>query len=157
MMLKDILFDGMTIMSGGWSLRITENLILAIKKSGVSNLSVISNNAGTEGYGLGLLLETKQIKKAISSYVGENKLFEKQYLSGEIELEFNPRGTLAKELGLEVQEFLLFLLQLVWVRWFQKIKKQRFLIIESILWKQDLLQIYQCKGVERRQSRKFNL
>ncbi len=97
--LKDILFDGMTIMSGGFGLcGLPENLILAIKKSGVSNLSVISNNAGTEGYGLGLLLETKQIKKAISSYVGENKLFEKQYLSGEIELEFNPQGTLAERI-----------------------------------------------------------
>ena len=86
-------------MSGGFGLcGLPENLILAIKKSGVSNLSVISNNAGTEGYGLGLLLETKQIKKAISSYVGENKLFEKQYLSGEIELEFNPQGTLAERI-----------------------------------------------------------
>ncbi len=97
--LKDVLFDGMTIMSGGFGLcGLPENLILAIKKSGVSNLSVISNNAGTEGYGLGLLLETKQIKRAISSYVGENKLFEQQYLSGEIELEFNPQGTLAERI-----------------------------------------------------------
>ena len=97
--LKDILFDGMTIMSGGFGLcGLPENLILAIKESGVSNLRVISNNAGTEGYGLGLLLETRQIKKAISSYVGENKLFEKQYLSGEIELEFNPQGTLAERI-----------------------------------------------------------
>ena len=97
--LKDILFDGMTIMSGGFGLcGLPENLILAIKKSGVSNLQVISNNAGTEGYGLGMLLETGQIKKAISSYVGENKLFEKQYLSGEIELEFNPQGTLAERI-----------------------------------------------------------
>ena len=97
--LKGILFDGMTIMSGGFGLcGLPENLIQAIKESGVSNLRVISNNAGTEGYGLGLLLETKQIKKAISSYVGENKLFEKQYLSGEIELEFNPQGTLAERI-----------------------------------------------------------
>ena len=97
--LKGILFDGMTIMSGGFGLcGLPENLILAIRNSGVSNLSVISNNAGTEGYGLGLLLESKQIKKAISSYVGENKLFEKQYLSGEIELEFNPQGTLAERI-----------------------------------------------------------
>ena len=97
--LKDILFDGMTIMSGGFGLcGLPENLIVAIKKSGVSNLTVISNNAGTEGYGLGLLLETRQIKKAISSYVGENKLFEKQYLSGEIELEFNPQGTLSERI-----------------------------------------------------------
>ena len=97
--LKGILFGGMTIMSGGFGLcGLPENLIQAIKESGVSNLRVISNNAGTEGYGLGLLLETRQIKKAISSYVGENKLFEKQYLSGEIELEFNPQGTLAERI-----------------------------------------------------------
>ena len=84
-------------MSGGFGLcGLPENLILALRDSGVRNLTVISNNAGTEGQGLGLLLETKQIKKAISSYVGENKLFEKQYLSGEIELEFNPQGTLAE-------------------------------------------------------------
>ena len=95
--LEGILFDGMTVMSGGFGLcGLPENLILALRDSGVRNLTVISNNAGTEGQGLGLLLETKQIKKAISSYVGENKLFEKQYLSGEIELEFNPQGTLAE-------------------------------------------------------------
>ena len=97
--LEGLLFDGMTIMSGGFGLcGLPENLIIALKKSGVSNLKVISNNAGTEGHGLGLLLETGQIKKAISSYVGENKLFEKQYLSGEIELEFNPQGTLAERI-----------------------------------------------------------
>ena len=97
--LEGVLFDGMTIMSGGFGLcGLPENLIIAIKNSGVSNLKVISNNAGTEGYGLGLLLETRQIKKAISSYVGENKLFEKQFLSGEIDLEFNPQGTLAERI-----------------------------------------------------------
>ncbi len=95
--LDGILFDGMVIMSGGFGLcGLPENLILALRDSGVKDLTVISNNAGTEGQGLGLLLETKQIKKAISSYVGENKLFEQQYLSGEIELEFNPQGTLAE-------------------------------------------------------------
>ena len=83
--LEGILFDGMIVMSGGFGLcGLPENLILALRDSGVGNLTVISNNAGTEGQGLGLLLETKQIKKAISSYVGENKLFEKQYLSGEV-------------------------------------------------------------------------
>ena len=97
--LEGILFDGMIVMSGGFGLcGLPENLILALRDSGVRNLTVISNNAGTEGQGLGLLLETKQIKKAISSYVGENKLFEKQYLSGEIELEFNPQGTLAERI-----------------------------------------------------------
>ena len=97
--LADLLFDGMTIMSGGFGLcGLPENLILALKESGVKNITAISNNAGTDGHGLGLLLETKQISKAISSYVGENKLFTKQYLSGEIELEFNPQGTLAERI-----------------------------------------------------------
>ena len=97
--LNGLLFDGMTIMSGGFGLcGLPENLILYLKDSGVKNLTVISNNAGTEKHGLGLLLETKQIKKAISSYVGENKLFEKQYLSGEITLEFTPQGTLAERI-----------------------------------------------------------
>jgi 3-oxoacid CoA-transferase subunit A len=89
----------MTIMSGGFGLcGLPENLIIALKESKVKNLTVISNNAGTEGHGLGLLLETKQISRAVSSYVGENKLFEQQYLTGEIELEFNPQGTLAERI-----------------------------------------------------------
>ena len=97
--LKDVVFDGMTIMSGGFGLcGLPENLIIALKESKVKNLTVISNNAGTEGHGLGLLLETKQISRAVSSYVGENKLFEQQYLRGEIELEFNPQGTLAERI-----------------------------------------------------------
>ncbi len=97
--LEGLLFDGMTIMSGGFGLcGLPENLINAIKDSAVKHLTVISNNAGTEKYGLGMLLETRQIDRAISSYVGENKLFEKQYLSGEIELEFNPQGTLAERI-----------------------------------------------------------
>ena len=97
--LKGFLFDGMTIMSGGFGLcGLPENLILSLKESGVKNLTVISNNAGTEGHGLGLLLETNQISKAISSYVGENKLFEKQYLNKDIDLEFNPQGTLAERI-----------------------------------------------------------
>ncbi len=97
--LKDIVFDGMTIMSGGFGVcGIPENLILALKGTGVKNITAISNNAGTDQYGLGLLLETKQISKAISSYVGENKLFAKQYLSGDIELEFTPQGTLAERI-----------------------------------------------------------
>ena len=97
--LEGLLFDGMTIMSGGFGLcGLPENLILSLRDSGIKNLTVISNNAGTEGQGLGLLLETKQIIKAISSYVGENKLFESQYLSGDIELEFTPQGTLAERI-----------------------------------------------------------
>jgi 3-oxoacid CoA-transferase subunit A len=95
--LDGILFDGMTIMSGGFGLcGIAENLIAALRDSGVKDLTFISNNAGVDDFGLGLLLKTRQIKKMISSYVGENKEFERQYLSGELELEFNPQGTLAE-------------------------------------------------------------
>jgi 3-oxoacid CoA-transferase subunit A len=95
--LEGKLFDGMTIMAGGFGLcGIPENSIAEIKRSGVNNLTVISNNAGVDGFGLGVLLNTKQVKKMISSYVGENKEFERQYLSGELELEFNPQGTLAE-------------------------------------------------------------
>lgn len=97
--LKGLLKDGMVIMSGGFGLcGIPENLIDAIKDSGVKNLTVISNNAGVDGCGLGKLLETRQIKKMISSYVGENKLFAEQFLSGALELEFNPQGTLAERI-----------------------------------------------------------
>ena len=97
--LQGVLFDGMTIMSGGFGLcGIPENLILTLRDSGVKNLTVISNNAGIDDFGLGLLLQTRQIKKMISSYVGENATFEKQYLSGELELEFNPQGTLAERI-----------------------------------------------------------
>ena len=97
--LAGLLKDGMTIMSGGFGLcGIPESLILAIRESGVKNLTVISNNAGVDGIGLGILLETKQIKKMISSYVGENKLFAQQFLGGELELEFNPQGTLAERI-----------------------------------------------------------
>ncbi len=95
--LEGKLFDGMTIMAGGFGLcGIPENSIAEIRRSGVKNLTVISNNAGVDGFGLGVLLNTKQVKKMISSYVGENKEFERQYLSGELELEFNPQGTLAE-------------------------------------------------------------
>jgi 3-oxoacid CoA-transferase subunit A len=91
--------DGMTIMAGGFGLcGIPETLILAIRESGAKDLTFISNNAGVDGAGLGLLLETRQIRKMISSYVGENKLFAQQYLSGELELEFNPQGTLAERI-----------------------------------------------------------
>src|SRR5579871_6307773 len=97
--LDGVLFDGMTIMAGGFGLcGIPEFLIAAIKKSGVKNLTVVSNNAGVDGIGLSRLLETRQIKKMISSYVGENKLFAQQYLAGELELEFNPQGTLAERI-----------------------------------------------------------
>ncbi len=97
--LEGLLFDGMTVMSGGFGLcGIPENLILALRDSGTKNLTVVSNNAGIDDFGLGLLLQTRQIKKMVSSYVGENDTFEKQYLSGELELEFNPQGTLAERI-----------------------------------------------------------
>lgn len=97
--LDGLLFDGMTIMSGGFGLcGIPEKLILALRDSGVQNITVISNNCGVDDFGLGILLQTKQIKKMVSSYVGENAEFERQFLSGELELEFNPQGTLAERI-----------------------------------------------------------
>ncbi len=97
--LSGLLRDGMTIMSGGFGLvGNPESLIPEIKASGVKALTVISNNAGADGFGLWQLLETRQIRKMVSSYVGENKLFEQQYLAGELELEFNPQGTLAERI-----------------------------------------------------------
>ncbi|HRD26741.1 MAG TPA: CoA transferase subunit A [Caulobacter sp.] len=97
--LSGLLFDGMTIMAGGFGLcGIPENLIAAIRESGVKDLTVVSNNCGVDGFGLGILLENRQIRKMISSYVGENKLFEQLYLSGDLELEFNPQGTLAERI-----------------------------------------------------------
>jgi len=97
--LDGLLFDGMTIAAGGFGLcGIPETLIGAIRVSGVRNLTIISNNAGVDDFGLGLLLRTRQVRKMISSYVGENKEFERQYLSGELQLEFNPQGTLAERL-----------------------------------------------------------
>jgi 3-oxoacid CoA-transferase subunit A len=97
--LAGLLKDGMTLMSGGFGLcGIPQVLIEAIRDLKVKDLTVISNNAGVDGAGLGILLESRQIKKMISSYVGENKLFEKLYLSGELELEFNPQGTLAERI-----------------------------------------------------------
>jgi 3-oxoacid CoA-transferase subunit A len=97
--LAGLLKDGMMIMAGGFGLcGIPESLIEAIRESGVKNLTVVSNNAGIDGVGLGLLLDTKQIRKMISSYVGENKTFAQQYLAGELEIEFNPQGTLAERI-----------------------------------------------------------
>ena len=97
--LDGLLRDGMTIMSGGFGLvGNPESLIPEIKESGVKDLTVISNNAGADGFGLWQLLQTRQIRKMISSYIGENKLFEQQYLAGELELELNPQGTLAERI-----------------------------------------------------------
>jgi 3-oxoacid CoA-transferase subunit A len=97
--LADIAKDGQTIAVGGFGLcGIPEALLAALRDSGVTGLTAISNNAGVDGFGLGMLLNTRQIKKMISSYVGENKEFERQYLAGELELEFTPQGTLAEKL-----------------------------------------------------------
>jgi 3-oxoacid CoA-transferase subunit A len=97
--LQGVVKDGQLLAVGGFGLcGIPEALIGALRDSGVKNLTVISNNAGVDGFGLGLLLETRQIKRMISSYVGENKEFERQYLAGELELEFTPQGTLAEKL-----------------------------------------------------------
>ncbi len=97
--LEGLLFDGMTIMAGGFGLcGIPEKLIRALHDSGVREITVISNNCGVDDFGLGILLQTRQIKKMVSSYVGENETFERQYLSGELELEFNPQGTLAERI-----------------------------------------------------------
>ncbi|MDR6145823.1 3-oxoacid CoA-transferase subunit A [Sphingomonas sp. SORGH_AS870] len=97
--LAGLLFDGMTIMSGGFGLSGNpESLIPEVRASGVTGLTVISNNAGADGFGLWMLLESRQVAKMISSYVGENKLFEQQYLSGDLALELNPQGTLAERI-----------------------------------------------------------
>jgi 3-oxoacid CoA-transferase subunit A len=97
--LDGLLFDGMSIAAGGFGLcGIPENLIAAIRDSGVKRLTIASNNAGVDDFGLGLLLQGKQVAKMISSYVGENDLFMQQYLSGELEIEFNPQGTLAERM-----------------------------------------------------------
>src|SRR6202020_1316908 len=94
----------MTLMCGGFGVcGIPENLIAALHASGVRNLTVVSNNAGLDGVGLGLLLQARQIRKMISSYVGENKEFERQYLAGEVEIEFNPQGTMAERIGAGTQ------------------------------------------------------
>src|SRR5215217_1049711 len=97
--LAGLLRDGMTIMAGGFGLcGIPETLIEAVRDAGVTNLTVISNNAGIDGVGLGVLLDTRQIRKMISSYVGENKTFATQFLAGQLEIEFNPQGTLAERI-----------------------------------------------------------
>jgi 3-oxoacid CoA-transferase subunit A len=97
--LRGLLVDGMTLAAGGFGLcGIPETLIDEIKLSGVKDLTVISNNAGVDDFGLGILLQSRQVRKMISSYVGENREFERQYLSGELELEFNPQGTLAERM-----------------------------------------------------------
>ena len=97
--IQELIFDGMRIAAGGFGLcGIPEELIHALRLSGVKNLTIASNNAGVDDFGIGLLLQTKQVKKMISSYVGENSEFMRQYLSGELELEFTPQGTLAERM-----------------------------------------------------------
>ena len=97
--LAGLLHDNMTIAAGGFGLcGIPENLIVALRDSGVKGLTIVGNNAGVDGFGMGILLTTRQVKKVMASYVGENKEFERQYLAGELELEFNPQGTLAERI-----------------------------------------------------------
>src|SRR5467141_4781417 len=97
--LDGVIKDGQVLAVGGFGLcGIPEALIAAVRDTGAKNLTAISNNAGVDGFGLGVLLQTRQIRKMISSYVGENKEFERQYLAGELELEFNPQGTLAERI-----------------------------------------------------------
>ena len=97
--LEGLLFDGMFIAAGGFGLcGLPENLLAAIREAGTKDLTFASNNAGVDDFGIGILLQTRQVKKMISSYVGENDTFMKQYLSGELELEFNPQGTLAERM-----------------------------------------------------------
>ena len=97
--LADIVFDGMTVMAGGFGLcGIPENLIVALRDSGVKNLTVIGNNVGCDNHGMWLVLANGQIRKVLASYVGENKILESQYMNGEIEIEFNPQGTLAERI-----------------------------------------------------------
>ena len=97
--LEELLFDGMFIAAGGFGLcGLPENLLAAIREAGTKDLTFASNNAGVDDFGIGILLQTRQVKKMISSYVGENDTFMKQYLSGELELEFNPQGTLAERM-----------------------------------------------------------
>ncbi|MGI3303366.1 CoA transferase subunit A [Acinetobacter baumannii] len=104
--LKDVIADNQTLAVGGFGLcGIPEKLIVAVKQSGVTGLTCISNNAGVDDFGLGILLQTKQIKKMISSYVGENKEFERQYLNGELEVELTPQGTLAEKLRAGIPAF----------------------------------------------------
>ena len=109
--LDGLLFDGMLIAAGGFGLcGIPELLIQAIQDEGTKDLTVASNNAGVDDFGLGILLQTKQVKKMMSSYVGENDLFMQQYLSGELQIEFNPQGTLAERMragGCGIQAFIL--------------------------------------------------
>ena len=96
---RGILYDGATVMVGGFGLcGIPEQLIMALRDTGVRNITCISNNAGVDDWGLGLLLQTKQIKKMISSYVGENAIFEQQFIAGKLEVEFNPQGTLSERI-----------------------------------------------------------
>jgi acyl CoA:acetate/3-ketoacid CoA transferase alpha subunit len=119
--LDGLLFDGMVIMSGGFGLSGNpESLIPEIRKRGVKDLTVISNNAGADGFGLWMLLESRQISKMISSYVGENKLFEQQYLSGELELELTPQGTLAERIRAGAPAFPPFTPGRAWARWWRK-------------------------------------
>ena len=165
--LEGVLKDGMTIMSGGFGLcGIPENLIDAIRDSGVKDLTVISNNAGVDDFGLGLLLETRQIKKMISSYVGENKEFERQYLAGELELEFNPQGTLAERIRAGGAGIPASTPRPASARWSPKARKRRSSTARTTCWRRglvaDLAIVKAWKGdtegnlIYRKTARNFN-
>ena len=116
--LEGIVKDGQLLGVGGFGLcGIPEALIDALRDTGAQNLTAISNNAGVDGFGLGKLLETRQVKKMIASYVGENKEFERQFLAGELQLEFTPQGTLAEKLRAGGAGIPAFLPKPVWARW----------------------------------------
>lgn len=122
--LQGLVEDGMTLAVGGFGLcGIPEALIGALRDTGKRDLTVISNNAGVDGFGLGQLLATRQIRKMISSYVGENKEFERQYLAGELELEFTPQGTLAEKLRAGARVFRRSLPKPVTAPWLPKARK----------------------------------
>jgi 3-oxoacid CoA-transferase subunit A len=122
--LQGVVADNQVLAVGGFGLcGIPEALIEALRDSGVKGLTCISNNAGVDGFGLGLLLETRQIRKMIASYVGENKEFERQYLQNELELEFTPQGTLAEKLRAAARAFLLSSPGQAWAPWSPKARR----------------------------------
>jgi 3-oxoacid CoA-transferase subunit A len=141
--LDGIVRDGMLLAIGGFGLcGIPEALILALRDSGARDLTIASNNAGVDGWGLGLLLEKHQIKKMISSYVGENAEFERQFLTGELEVEFCPQGTLGSGCARAGQEFRGSTREQVWERWWPKAKSKKNSMGSSTFWSAELLPMW---------------
>ena len=134
--------DGMTVLAGGFGLcGIPENLIAEIKRKGTKGLTVVSNNCGVDGFGLGILLEDRQIRKMVSSYVGENALFEKQLLNGELEVELTPQGTLAEKMRAGGAGIPAFIRPQASAHRSRKAKKPKFLMAANTCWKKLLLVI----------------